>query len=242
MFKLWKSQIRFCFSNRSKETLAAWLWRALVHTRASAKTDWLSSNCYRAATPDHVFLLASPITEASLARSLHFSFPKMGWLSYILSLSLSRSPSLSPSHSCTHTYTCTSPRPLLSWCTCLPALQASSAPIKGAELFSSRKLIQHLSPGFILGIEHRVLCEHECNMRVCVCTAESGRRSIWVSKSVSFSVRSRKKGNIVCGSFVKGFESGHMGSTRPTVFFSVVMDYQRPLWEEMGFLFGRGSD
>lgn len=66
-----------------------------------------------------------------------------------------------------------------------------------------------------------------------------------VSKSASFSMRSRKKRNIVCGSFVKGFkgfESGHMGSTRPTVFFSVVMDYQRALWEEMGVLFGRGSD
>lgn len=83
-------------------------------------------------------------------------------------------------------------------------------------------------------------------MCACVCVlcvqAESGRRSIWVSKSANFSVRSRKKGNIVCGSFVKGFESGHMGSTRPPVFFSVVMDYQRALWEEMGFLFGRGSD
>lgn len=53
---------------------------------------------------------------------------------------------------------------LFLWCTCLPALQASSTRIKGAELFSSRKLIQHLSPGFILGIDC-VLCECEC--RVC---------------------------------------------------------------------------
>lgn len=68
--------------------------------------------------------------------------------------------------------------PLYSQCTCYPTLQASSTLIKGAELFSSRKLIQHLSPGFILGIQNCVLCEHECNMHS-VCIAESGREWTW---------------------------------------------------------------
>lgn len=74
LFKLWKSHM--CEQpNWIREIVTAWVRRALVHTCACAKTDWLSSNCYRAATPNHVSLLASPITEASLARSPHFSSP-----------------------------------------------------------------------------------------------------------------------------------------------------------------------
>lgn len=126
--------------------------------------------------------------------------------------------------------------PLYSQCTCYPTLQASSTLIKGAELFSSRKLIQHLSPGFILGIQDCVLCEHECNMHS-VYIAESGREWTWGFESERLLVflwdqgGKRKKDNIVCGSFVWVFENGHMGTTRQTLFFSVVMDYQRALWE-----------
>ena len=68
---------------------------------------------------------------------------------------------------------------LFSWCTCLPALQASSTPIKGAELFSSRKLIQHLSPGFMLGIEDCVLCECECKKHS-LYMAQNGRARAWL--------------------------------------------------------------
>lgn len=96
-------------------------------------------------------------------------------------------------HPLTHTHTHIQTRthfslPLFSWCTCLPALQASSTPIKGAELFSSRKLIQHLSPGFILGIED---CERECKSTVCVC--ESRIQSVWERDSLCFWKIKRKK-------------------------------------------------
>lgn len=52
----------------------------------------------------------------------------------------------------------------------------------------------------------------------------------------------RKKGeNCVRGSFVSGFKNGHMETTEQTVFFSVVMEYQRAFWEEMWFYIAEGQ-
>lgn len=123
--------------------------------------------------PESVFLHAyrqagwqATVTMWQQPTTLHF------WLRQALQLhkpALPRGPSflsidgMTGLHPLTHTPLSPS---LLLWCTCLPALQASSTRIKGAELFSSRKLIQHLSPGFILGIEDCALCECECT--VCV--------------------------------------------------------------------------
>lgn len=98
----------------------------------------------------------------------------------------------------THTRMPVSP-PLFLGCTCLPALQASSTPIKGAELFSSRKLIQHLSPGFIQGIEDCVLHECECKSTMCVWQRVEGRVCVFKrGRQCVFLLDQEQKRNIVC--------------------------------------------
>lgn len=138
------------------------------------QTGQLVNKCHYVATANHISLLAapsSPITEASSAKRLPF-LPSSRWDHWVVSCDNTLTPQPHPSHTYTHAGAPTRPQhrhtqmplttALFSWCTCLPALQASSTPIKGAELFSSQKLIQHLSPGFIVGIESCVECGCEC--------------------------------------------------------------------------------
>lgn len=79
---------------------------------------------------------------------------------------------------------------------------------------------------------------------VCVRQGAVGNECVFffVREGDSVSVRSRaEKKYCVRGSFVRGFENGHMETTRQTVFFSVVMDYQRAFWEWMGSYFAGGQ-
>lgn len=57
--------------------------------------------------------------------------------------------------------------------------------------------------------------------------SERGRRLVFIQDQEE----KKKKKWCVRGSFVWGFENGHMGTTRQTVFFLVVMDLQRAFWE-----------
>ncbi len=73
-----------------------------------------------------------------------------------------------------------------------------------------------------------MLCERE--LVQCVVT-ESGRESVHFleREAVCVSARSRAKKKYCVCVFCARIESGHMETRRQTVFFSVVMDYQRPV-------------
>lgn len=65
-----------------------------------------------------------------------------------------------------------------------------------------------------------------------VCIAESGMESVFLREGDSLcfcKIKSKKE--ILCAwLFCVRIENGHMETTRQIVFFSVVMDYQRPFF------------